>query len=94
LQSLSQLNEQYNGLFGKTDREVVEGEKKSPTLEDNFGNDWGWFYSAKEVSTLEGIPLDKVYELPVVQFLNDLSYLKSKKQLDEYQYQQSASGLS
>jgi len=27
--------------------------------------------------------------LPVVQFLNDLSYLKSKKQLDEYQYKQS-----
>jgi hypothetical protein len=30
----------------------------------------------------------------VVQFLNDLSYLKSKRQLDEHQYKQSASGFS
>jgi hypothetical protein len=34
------------------------------------------------------ITLDAVYDLPVVQFLNDLAYLKSKKQLDEYQYKQ------
>ena len=72
---------------------MVEVEKKSPTVEDNFTNDWGWVFSAKEVSIFEGIPLDKVYELPVVQFLNDLSYLKSKKQLDEYQYKQSTAGL-
>ena len=35
------------------------------------------------------IPLDAVYNLPVIQFLNDLAYLKSKKDLDEYQYKQS-----
>jgi len=41
------------------------------------------------VSEFEGIPLDHVYDLPVVQFLNDLMYLKNKREVDEYQYQQS-----
>ena len=46
------------------------------------------------MSEFEAIPLDAVYDLPVVQFLNDLSYLKSKRQLDEHQYKQSTSGIS
>ena len=41
------------------------------------------------MSEFEGIPLDHVYDLPVVQFLNDLMYLKNKREVDEYQYQQS-----
>jgi hypothetical protein len=81
-------------LFDQRD-EFEEGEqKKSATIEENFASNWGWIYNAKEVATFEGIPLDQVYDLPVIQFLNDLSYLKSKKQLDEHQYKQSTSGLS
>ena len=41
------------------------------------------------MSEFEAIPLDHVYDLPVVQFLNDLMYLKNKREVDEYQYQQS-----
>ena len=41
------------------------------------------------MSEFEAIPLDQVYDLPVVQFLNDLMYLKNKREVDEYQYQQS-----
>jgi hypothetical protein len=68
---------------------VEEGEqKKSSTIEENFSSRFGWIYNAKQVSEFEMITLDAVYDLPVVQFLNDLAYLKSKKQLDEYQYKQ------
>ena len=42
------------------------------------------------MSEFEGIPLDSVYDLPVVQFLNDLMYLKNKRELDEHQYRESA----
>jgi hypothetical protein len=78
-------------LFDQRD-EFEEGEQKtSTTIEENFASNWGWIYNAKEVADFESIPLDKVYDLPVIQFLNDLSYLKSKKQLDEYQYKQSTS---
>ena len=41
------------------------------------------------MSEFEGITLDSVYDLPVVQFLNDLMYLKNKREVDEYQHQQS-----
>ena len=41
------------------------------------------------MSEFEGIPLDSVYDLPVFQFLNDLMYLKNKREVDEYQYKQS-----
>ena len=41
------------------------------------------------MSEFEAIPLDNVYDLPVVQFLNDLMYLKNKREVDEYQYKQS-----
>lgn len=41
------------------------------------------------MSEFEGISLEAVYDLPVVQFLNDLMYLKMKREVDEYQYQQS-----
>lgn len=81
-------------MFDQRD-EFEEGEqKKSATIEENFASNWGWIYNAKEVADFESISLDKVYDLPVIQFLNDLSYLKSKKQLDEYQYKQSTSRLS
>lgn len=41
------------------------------------------------MSEFEAIPLDNVYDLPVVQFLNDLMYLKNKREVDEYQHKQS-----
>jgi hypothetical protein len=81
-------------LFDQRD-EFEEGEqKKNATIEENFASNWGWIYNAKEVADFEAISLDKVYDLSVIQFLNDLSYLKSKKQLDEHQYKQSTSRLS
>jgi hypothetical protein len=34
------------------------------------------------VAEFEGISLNEAWELPVLQFLNDLSYLKVKRKLD------------
>jgi hypothetical protein len=81
-------------LFDGADELEEAGQKKSATIEENFASNWGWVFNAKQVSEFEGIPLDQVYDLSVIQFLNDLSYLKSKKQLDEHQYKQSTSGFS
>ena len=81
-------------MFEGGDELEKAGQKKSATIEENFASNWGWVFNAKQVSEFEAIPLDQVYDLSVIQFLNDLSYLKSKKQLDEHQYKQSTSGLS
>jgi hypothetical protein len=34
------------------------------------------------VSEFEGISIDEMWELPTIQFLNDLSYLKMKREVD------------
>jgi hypothetical protein len=37
------------------------------------------------VQEFEGISIDAVWDLPVYQFLNDLSYLKMKREVDNEQ---------
>jgi hypothetical protein len=37
------------------------------------------------VQEFEGISINEVWDLPVFQFLNDLSYLKMKRELDNEQ---------
>ena len=41
---------------------------------------FGWLYNAEQVAEYERIKLNDVFEMPVIQFLNGLSYLKSKGQ--------------
>jgi hypothetical protein len=89
LHTLSVFNEQYRGLFGSDNENGADEQEKTTTPESVFTENFGWIYSAKQVSELESITLDAVYDLPVIQFLNDLSYLKQKRLLDEYQYKQS-----
>ena len=35
------------------------------------------------VSEFEGICIDEVWKIPTIQFLNDLSYLKMKREVDD-----------
>jgi hypothetical protein len=89
LHTLSEFNEQYRGLFGFTHEDDETEQKEAKNAETIFTENFGWIYSAKQVAEMEGIPLDAVYDLSVIQFLNDLAYLKQKRLVDEYQYQQS-----
>ena len=88
MHTLGEFNEQYKGLFGRGDAEIDEEPKGSATIEDQFQDDFGWIYNAREVAEFERIGLDMVYDLPVIQFLNDLSYLKQKRLVDEYQHRE------
>lgn len=74
-QSYMELLQSYAGLFEITE-EVMEGEPEPP---HPFQQQYGWIYSAKAVAEFEGITLDKAYDLPIIQALNDLSYLKAYK---------------
>ena len=79
-QSMVELVKSYSGLFeiDETD-EDVEKDKQHHFIER-----YGWIYSATQVAAHEGIVLDKVYDLPIIQALNDMSYLKSEQKYDEY----------
>lgn len=76
-ESLNKLIKSYKGLFGEPQDE--DAEKPHPFIEQ-----YGWLFSAKQVADYEGIPLDKAYDLPVIQALNDLSYLKAKQNFDKW----------
>jgi hypothetical protein len=47
--------------------------------------DFGWIYQASLVAEFERITMEEVYDIPTIQFLNDLSYLKAK---NEYEAEQ------
>ena len=79
IESLNKLIRSYSGLFGLGEVQDEEEEKPHPFVEK-----YGWLFSAKQVADYEGIPLDKVYDLPVIQALNDLSYLKAKQNFDKW----------
>ena len=73
---MEQYNSSFGGLFEKrVEEEPGDGEP----VGDGFTEYYGWIFNAKRVSDFEGIELDRVYDLPVTQFLNDLSYLKAEQ---------------
>jgi hypothetical protein len=83
LGSFQQINSEFQYLF-----QVNNGWSSGDGggLEE-FGKSYGWLFNAKLVSDFEGICIDAVWELPVYQFLNDLSYLKMKREIDNEQQQ-------
>ena len=78
LEEFKKLNDGYKGLFGI--EELEEDEYKPVT--NAFNEQYGWIYSAKKVAEFEGITLEQAFDLPIIQALNDLSYLKA---LQEYE---------
>lgn len=82
--SLNNLIASYPGLFPpppkpRPGEELPKEEKPHPFLEQ-----YGWIFSATQVADHEKIKLDDAYELPIMQALNDLAYLKGKQEYDRY----------
>lgn len=80
MQTYQRLNKKYNSLFGKRfveDEEGNEGEVERDV--ETFEQRWGWIYNAELIKGFEGIELNKVWDLPIIQALNALAYLKDKR---------------
>ncbi len=78
------MDESYPVLFG----ERVEQESEPGTeggIEQVFAKHFGWFFSTTQVAELERITLEQAWDLPVIQYLNDLAYLKMKSKLEAAQ---------
>jgi hypothetical protein len=78
LLSFAELIISYKGLF-ETDELEEENEDAKVEKPHPFIEQYGWIFSAKKVAEHEGITLEKAFELPVIQALNNLSYLKSEQ---------------
>lgn len=77
--ALHQFNKGYKSLFGTEDEEDDE-EPAEKSHGDGFTERWGWVFAATEIANHERIPLDAVYDLGLIQALNDLAYIKSFKE--------------
>lgn len=85
IENFNNFNKGYKGLFGlKNGNEENEYDLKKME-EDPFNKQYGWIFSATQVAEHEGISLEKAFQLPVRQALNDLSFLKSKSKYIEKQ---------
>lgn len=79
VQSFEALILSYKGLF------EVEDQEEEPEKPHPFIDQFGWIFSAKQVAEHEVITLDKSFDLPIIQALNVLCYLKSKQSYDKWQ---------
>ena len=84
----NEFNSRFKGLFGDSDEAGNDEEPTTDIIAANFLKHFGWIYNVHIVAEFERIETDKVYDLPVIQFLNDLNYLKQKRILDEHQHKQ------
>jgi len=83
IESFEALIASYPGLFPPP-KEVEPGEEKPmPEKPHPFLEQYGWVFSATQVADFEGVTLSQAYDLPVIQALNAMAYLKSKAAYDE-----------
>lgn len=85
MESFDALVKSYAGLF-ELNTPVVDEDGDKPMKEQHhaFLDQYGWIFSATKVADHEGIKLEDAFNLPVVQALNDMSYLKSKQKYEEW----------
>lgn len=73
LLSFFSLIDSYKNLF-ETEAEESEEKEEKP---HPFISQYGWIYAATQVADHEKINLEQAFDLPIIQALNDLAYLKS-----------------
>jgi hypothetical protein len=76
LLSLKDLVQAYKSLFEQDEAEDSEEHEKDE--QHPFIQQYGWIFAARQVAQHEGLNIDKAMDLPIIQALNDLAYLKSE----------------
>jgi hypothetical protein len=78
LESFEQLISSYSGLFDN--EEELEQEELRPAKDVHpFLTQYGWLYSARQVAKDQGKRLDEAFDIPILEALNTLAYLKSEQ---------------
>ena len=85
MSSIRGLDKEFSGLFQGGDDGEGDDNNRGRNNDNSFMRIYGWIYQATIIAEHERIKLDEVYELPTLQVLNDLSYLKSKQAFDKEQ---------
>jgi hypothetical protein len=84
LSKIKDLDDEFTGLFGESgESEDNDGDTIGSDIHP-FQKQYGWIHQAVMVAQHNNITLAAAYELPTIQFLNDLAYIKSKSEFDAY----------
>ena len=78
MSSVHSLDKQFAGLFDGQTQEDGDDGLSSRDNNGKFMLRFGWIYQAAIIAEHERIKLEEVYNLPTIQCLNALSYLKAK----------------
>jgi hypothetical protein len=88
LSSIHRLDKEFGGLFQNGDDKEGDDTRGGRDTSGNFMRKYGWIYQVTIIAEHEKIRLEEAYELPTIQALNDLSYIKSKQAHDSEQMKQ------
>jgi hypothetical protein len=75
----------FQGITSSFDDLFRGGGEASDGASSEFYQKFGWLYNAELVSKFENISIGEVWELTTLNFLNDLRYLKLKRELEAEQ---------
>jgi hypothetical protein len=81
LHSYAELLSAYSNLFEIEDKQS-EGESEPP---HPFIEQYGWLFTAKQVSEHLGLNVNDVYKIGIVEAFNTMAYLKTFNQYQEWQ---------
>lgn len=82
MSSIRRLDKEFKGLFDFGDDKGGDESDRGRDNGTGFMQRYGWIYQATLIAEHERITLQEVYEMPTIQALNDLSYLKAKNAFD------------
>ena len=84
LSCIKRLDQQFSGLFEES---ISNGNDPGTSANGSgsFSEYYGWIYSTEQVAEFERISLEQAYELDILQYLNDLVYIKAKRKEEEKQ---------
>lgn len=85
---IQRLDKEFIGLFQDGVNEGGDDGRGGRDAGQGFMQRYGWIYQATLIAEHERIKLDDVYNLPTIQALNDLAYLKSKASADREKIKQ------
>ena len=85
MSSIQRIDNEFKGLFERGVDEERDGQIGSRGNDNGFMQRYGWIYQATIIAEHERINLANAFELPTIQALNDLSYIKAKNSFDAEQ---------
>jgi hypothetical protein len=83
LSSIHQLDKEFSGLFQSGNDKEGDEQRGGRNTSGNFMQKYGWIYQATIIAEHERFKLEDAYEIPTIQALNDLSYIKAKQSYDK-----------